>query len=253
MSAVNSSPNRQGRGGDDVCPEPRLKGRYDRLGTVLLTPRPPVERKGQVKIFNMLYTSMKRLTVYQLSLILSVAVLPVSLQAQEVSITEQARVPGRISDGRPAPIKPKVKKPSQDFKINWSQIKYVNGQKFTINEVEPPVIPPKKKPTAADREKSEREFQELMKTLKPSGGTFMIFAEIYNNKTTLLTFNHEGEKYEVWSNLDWNLLCGFANFEGRGRRYGLFLLPSNSSTEGIKGILKKDISLSFLLSQNYPI
>jgi len=194
-------------------------------------------------VFNMLYTSMKRLPVNQLSLILSVAVLPVAIQAQELPITEQARVPGKISDGTPS-IRKNIIKPSQDFKINWSQVKYVNGQKFTINKVEPPVPPVKKQQTAADRAKSEREYQELLKTMKPSGGAFMVFATIYDHNKTLVTFNHEGEEYKVWSNLDWNLLCGFASFEGREKRYSMMLLPSNASTETIKAEKNREIEAS---------
>jgi len=186
---------------------------------------------------------MKRFHTYYLLLTLSVAVLPASLQAQEVSISQQARIPGKISDGRLAPVKPKVQQPLAKYNIRSTQVNIVNGQKFTINEIAPPVIPPKKELTAEEIAKRDREFQELLKTMKQSGGTFMVFAEIYDNKATLLTFNHEGERYKVWSNLDWNLLCGFANFEGRGKQYGLFLLPSNTSIEGIKRDIEKGYKL----------
>jgi len=174
---------------------------------------------------------MKFVTLFSALLLSGVSTF--TSHAEEVIISELARVPGEISDGSPA-IRKAVVKPLPDYKIHWSQIRHVNGQKFTINNIEPPTPPIKKELSSEEIEKRDKEFQELLKTLKPSGGTFMVFAEIFDNKTTLVTFNHEGERFEVWSNLDWNYLCGFANFEGRGKRYGLFLLPSNTSIEGIK-------------------
>ena len=185
---------------------------------------------------------MKPFLFFPLVLFASV-LFPASSTAAELIISKQARVPGKISDGSPPAPKKAVVKPLPDYKIKWSQIRQVNGQKFTINKIEPPELPIKVELTAEEKELRWKDYQELLKTLKPSGGTFMTFAEIYDNTTTLVTFNHEGERYEVWSNLDWNLLAGFSTFEGRGKRYGFFLLPSNTSIEGIKRDIEKGYKL----------
>ena len=235
--------NPNGRGGDGVCPELRLKGRRKPTLCGFITPRPPVERKGQVEV-SLPVKTMKTLLIFPLLLLCNNSFAAESSSSvNEVSISQQARIPGKISDGRLAPVKPKVQQALSKYNIRSTQTNIVNGQKFIINEIEPPVIPPKKELTVEEIAKRDREFQEQLKTMKSFGGTFMVFAEIYNNKTTLLTFNHEGERYKVWSNLDWNLLCGFANFEGRGRRYGLFLLPLNTSIEGIKRDIEKGYKL----------
>ena len=156
----------------------------------------------------------------------------------EIVILEQARVLGEVSDGRQSSRKAVVK-PLPDYKIHWSQIKYVNRQKFIINSIEPPVLPLKVRLTAEEIEKQDKEYQELLKTLKPAGGTFMVFATIYDNQKTLVTFNHEGVNFRCWSNIDWNYLNGFVSFEGRGKRYSMMLLPSNASIERIKEDIAK--------------
>ena len=232
MSAVNSSPNRQGRGGGGVCPELRLKGRYGRLVAVLSTPRPP---SGSLS--NDL-TTMKLVILSSAVLLLNGVSLLSSRAEDEVTILEQARVPDKISDGSPS-IPKAVVKPLPDYKIHWSQIRYVNGQKFTINNIEPPVQPLKARLSVEELEQRDKDYQERLKTLKPSGGTFMVFATIYDNQNTLVTFNHEGERYEVWSNLKWNYLGGFASFEGRGKRYDMMLLPTSASIEGIKAEIEQ--------------
>lgn len=171
---------------------------------------------------------MKLLHISALGLLLAPSVF-----AQEITLSKQARVPGKISDGSPS-IRKAVVKSLPDYKIHWSQIKIVNGQKFTINRIEPPIPPVKTELTAEVKQQQDKEYQELLKTLKPSGGTFMVFATIYDNQKTLVNFNHEGERYRIWSNIDWNLLGGFVSFEGRGKRYDIMLLPTNASIEGIK-------------------
>gem|GEM_PF-899447 len=176
---------------------------------------------------------------HQLILCASLTLAGISFSwGQPALIAEQARVPGEISDGSPS-IQKALVKPLPDYKIHWSQIKYSNGQKFIINRIEPPTQPLKTRLTPKEKKQRDKDYQDQLKTLKPSGGTFMVFASIYDHKTTLITFNHEGENYQCWSNLDWNYLCGFASFEGRGKRYGLFLLPSNASIEGIKEDIEK--------------
>jgi len=181
---------------------------------------------------------MKSVILFSAVLFLNGVFILTSHADDEVIIFQQARVPGGISDGRPSPRKAAVK-PIPDYKIHWSQIKYVNGQKFIINSIEPPVLPLKVQLTTEEIEKQDKEYQELLKTLKPAGGTFMVFATIYDNQKTLVTFNHEGVSFRCWSNIDWNYLNGFVSFEGRGKRYSMMLLPSNASIERIKEDIAK--------------
>ena len=174
----------------------------------------------------------------KLFLLFSAALSSISI-ADEVSFSDQARVPGKISEGRPSVKLPMSQEPLPDYTIHWSQVKYVDGQKFTINRIEPPIIPSKEEITEEEKAQQEKEFQESLKTLKPSGGAFMVFATIYDHKTTLVSFFHEGKKYKVWSNLNWNHLGGFATFEGRGKRYDMMLLPTNASIERLKAEIEQ--------------
>jgi len=142
-----------------------------------------------------------------------------------------ARLLSDISDGSSAPKTPA--KPLPNYDILTSHVSYVNGQKFIVNRIQSPTIQPEREPTAtelADRETREIAQRAITKSMKPSGGMFMIYAIIYDRKASLLDFTHKGKRYLVWSNLSWDELSGFATFEGRGKRYDMMLLPLNEST-----------------------
>lgn len=155
---------------------------------------------------------------------------PVFAQERELSTGLDAKVIGGISDGKPSPpLPPKV---LPKYRINWTQVHQKNGQKIIVNQVQAPV--PAMKPEVermSDEELAQRsrEFEKNLAESKPSGGVFMVFATIYDRHTTHLSWWHDGEKFEAYSNVDWNYLGGFASFEGRGKRYSMLLLSSNAS------------------------
>jgi len=147
----------------------------------------------------------------------------------------EAKVIGRISDGQPSKLS--VQEPLPVYKIHWSQVHHKNGQKIIVNRVEAPaqakklsVIPL----TEEDIAKRDEAFAKMLAESKPLGGFFTVSAIIYDHRVTKVRWWHKGVSFSGWSNLDWNHLCGFASFEGRGKQYSMILLPSNTSIKNLQ-------------------
>ena len=173
----------------------------------------------------------------------------VSAQRQATSTTSQeptpmpAKVIGRVSDGRVYPTKLRTsnKNPNMQhaFKIRWSKVQYKNGQKFIINRVEPPA--PSKKPVLVKNPACKATDEAALlaawkQAAEKDGGSFMVFATIYDHRYTRVRWNSQGEEFQAWSNIDFNHLNGFASFEGRGKNYTMMLLTSNASLADLKQV-----------------
>lgn len=134
---------------------------------------------------------------------------------------ETARIIGEVSDGRQIIKQPsKVIKP--DFTVNWSKISYEQGRKVTISQVAPPIQQLASAPAKVT----------MLESTLPQvnhGGTFMVFAKVYNNRFSKIEWNHDGEKFEAWSNINFTHLEGFTSFEGRGKNYTFMLLCGPTS------------------------
>lgn len=152
-----------------------------------------------------------------------------------VKATEPAKIISGISDGRITPPSPSRVLP--EYKIQKTKSYHANGQKFIINRVVAPVLPPKPvkpQPTAEELELAAKQMEKIMADYKPSGGFFSVGVTIYDHKTSQLRFRYDGESYEVFSNVDWNQFGGFMRFEGRGKQFTMMVFSGNTSTESLK-------------------
>ena len=145
------------------------------------------------------------------------------------------KVVGGIQDGKARPPSPPKKLP--DFTIRWSQVHRKKGQKFVINRiqvppklVEQPVTPLKQQQI----EQRAREIEQWIEDIKESGGFFTVSATIYDNKTSYVRWSVDGKWYACYSNVNWQQLSGFTEFEGRGKRFNIILLTANASTKDMK-------------------
>lgn len=154
-----------------------------------------------------------------------------------------ARVIGDISEGA-LQVFDEKKLPAQ-HKIKWSQVHDHGDHQVTLNYVEQPSmekVSQKKITTESlikDEAEKHSENPSASTSTLPYGGAFMVYATVYDENVTHVTWQHEGEPYEVWSNINWAYLEGFSQFEARGQHFGLFLLVSHaSSKESLKDLRK---------------
>ena len=213
-----------------------LKGRYGRLGTVLSTPRPPIWIFfGEVVLSHQ--SAMPYFPSISSLLVLSFSCGLLSAQSVEIDAAPvlSARIIGGVSDGRPVPRVMKTP-PLPRYKIRWSKASYdIHGRKTTINRVAPPVdaIPASATSAPALRAaatiSNSKSAVEHQSSAVKYGGTFMVYATIDDHRTTRVRWQYDGEKYEAYSNIDFNHLNGFHSFEGRGKRYTMMLLTGNAS------------------------
>lgn len=54
-------------------------------------------------------------------------------------------------------------------------------------------------------------------------GFCVLSATFYEGKATFLRWSYKGEAFEAWSNVNFNYLGGFNEFEGRGRKFSLIM------------------------------
>ena len=153
--------------------------------------------------------------------------------------TNDARLIGEVSDGRPVP--PASKKPMPKYEIEQTQTHHKNGQKFVINRVKKPAqqVTPSQAPVAR-----RSITPQTKRESKPQGGFFMVSATVYDHRVTLLRWSHDGEEFSAWSNVDWNHLGGVVSFEGRGKEYAMTLLSSNVSLRKLKQQRRKGEKVS---------
>ncbi len=149
------------------------------------------------------------------------------------------KIIGGVSDGKPSPsFLPKV---LPQFTINWSMVHQKKDHKVIINKVQAPVDTaqnPAKPLNAEETDRSRGQLGKWISDVKESGGFFTVSATIYDHKTTHVRWWYEGKEYAVYSNVDWNHLGGFHEFEGRGKRYNMFLLSGNVDTEQLQKEIK---------------
>ena len=151
--------------------------------------------------------------------------------AQDAGVPMPARVIGDISTNNPSPVVHQRAQP--DFKINRQMVHQKNGYKFVINKVQKPLLQSDHSADAVSQEEMKRRSDELVKWIKSvreSGGFFAVSATIYDHKTTYVRWQNGKKVFAAWSNVNWNHLGGFENFEGRGKLYNMSLFSSNVST-----------------------
>lgn len=153
----------------------------------------------------------------------------------ENSSLPHSRIIGKVSDGSPSHT-PALKKKPSPYQIHWSKRTVQNGRQIILNRVATPAPLPVAQETHRPLTSNEiRARQEHLRKWELDqrtklGGSFAVFATIYDHRTTLLHWTHQGENFTAWSNVDWNHLGGFPTFQARAKRYSMLLLTSNYST-----------------------
>ena len=161
-----------------------------------------------------------------------------------------ARVIGGISEGKAVPPAPPKVLP--EYEVRKRQIVRKGGQKITINRVVPPAVKPPEKPQPKDPIQPQSTL--------PHGGTFMVYATIYDDNMTYVRWNHDGRMHGAWSNTNFKLLEGFISFEGRGRQFTFMMLNGVSSMEQLRAAkadgkrqdLPEIVDFTELKKRNFP-
>lgn len=172
---------------------------------------------------------MKPASVFVLAMSISLAV---HAQDQPVQTT---RVIGEVADGSPSPPAPPKVLP--EFTINWSTVHQKKDHRVVINKVQAPAPVVIRTSEPLSEEEIARRAAELERSIsaaRESGGIFTVSATIYDHKTTYVRWWNDKNEYACFSNVDWNHLGGFHEFEGRGKRYNMFLFTGNLTMEQLR-------------------
>ncbi len=155
------------------------------------------------------------------ALLLVTLALPLSSFAQDNRVT----IIGTLFDGTPPPAAPKPEAPA-DFEIRETVQRTVADRKITLHRVKNPGLPnptrlPEAKSVLTPADASPYAFANPVVSTEQEQemdyGMLMLSATVVDHRATLLAWNHEGRDYRAWSNLDFNDLSGFFEFQ-KGRR-----------------------------------
>lgn len=151
------------------------------------------------------------------------------LPAEEVALTEDATIPGEISDGKASPPAPPPESP--DFKVKSTVVRELDVVEpppmsglppitgtitETVHLVEDPKLPdPPPPPTPPLVSGTQIDLGE--RSEQPC--SISLSATVYNHSRTLLrcrTSENPEKEITAWSNLDFNCFSGFSNFTVTG-------------------------------------
>jgi len=152
-----------------------------------------------------------------------------------------AKVIGGVSDASPSPAEPAKVLP--EYKVHWSTVRQKRDHKVIINKVEAPAVAVRQSVKELSQEEIESQNERVLKwisEIKESGGFFTVSATIYDHKATYVEWWNGDEKFAAWSNVDWNHLGGFHEFEGRGKRFSFMLFSGNTSMASLKRDMASD-------------
>jgi len=153
------------------------------------------------------------------------------LHAQEDS---GAKLVGSVSDGTPAEPAPPKDLPA--FTVRSTIVRQLEDRKIIMQRVNDPQLPdPPPPPPSATKEELEAlraspEWQERIANYKPTK-LILLSATVVDGKATFVRWYHEGEEFQAWSNVDFNHLSGFAEFESDNTRYGFIMAVGDISTD----------------------
>jgi hypothetical protein len=168
---------------------------------------------------------MKTLTVLTLSL---VCCFPV--QAQDES---GARLVSPVADGTPAEPAPPKELPA--FSVRSTTVRQLEDRKIIMQRVSDPGLPdPPPPPPPATKEELEAlraspEWQKRIADHK-EGKLILLSASVVDGKATFVRWYHDGEEFQAWSNVNFNHLSGFAEFESDRKRYHFIMAVGDIST-----------------------
>ena len=152
------------------------------------------------------------------------------LQAQDENGT---RLVSPVADGTPAEPAPPKELPA--FTVQSTTVRQLADRKIIMQRVSDPGLPaPPPPPPAATKEELEAlraspEWQERIANYKPTK-LILLSATVVDGKMTFVRWYHEGEEFQAWSNINFNHLSGFAEFESDKARYGFIMAVGDISS-----------------------
>jgi len=156
----------------------------------------------------------------------AILALGIGLLLASPAAAQEARIVGSLADGTPSPRAPPKDLP--EFTVEKTDEHRLAERRVIMHRVADPGLPdPPPPPPPASREEIEAmrnspEVQALIANYKPPH-TIFLSATVVDRKATFLRWWHEGEEFQAWSNVDFDHLGGFAEFETRDRSYMLLM------------------------------
>lgn len=153
------------------------------------------------------------------------------LQAQD---DNAAKLVGPVSDGTPAEPAPPKELPA--FTVRSTIVRQLEDRKIIMQRVADPQLPdPPPPPAPATKEELEAlraspEWQERIDNHKESK-LILLSATVVDGRATFVRWYHEGEEYQAWSNVNFNHLSGFAEFESDRTRYAFIMAVGDIITD----------------------
>ncbi len=163
------------------------------------------------------------------------------IQGQEALDLWEAKVVGELSDGSSLMLKEDEasSEPNNRFRIRNTvnhrkdegegnvQFNVIEKPELSLPEEGPPKTRDLSPEESAQLAQSIAEQRDMARHVFP--GICFITATIYDQEVTYLNWMCGGEQYEGWSNVNFNHLTGFTQFQGRGSLYNLVLVVQNST------------------------
>ncbi len=143
---------------------------------------------------------------------------------------DRATIVGGIADGTPHPPAPKPEFP--EVEVRETLVHELPDRKLTINRVTDPGLPsprpavPERKEWTPEQVEAFRNQPHVREWIEKAGRTTHLFisATVVDGRATFLRWWHQGKEYQAWSNADWMILTGFADWEKGNRRYSSLLM-----------------------------
>lgn len=173
-----------------------------------------------------------------------------SVEGQDADATtseQPLRVIGQVADGSPGlPNVPKVLPAAEILSTKVVQDK---GRKITMRKIVPPMLPAPPQPrmlseeelAAIERFRNSEQFRRSQEAEQVSEFCF-VSATVYDGQATQVMWWHKNEPFVAWSNLDWNVMGGFHQFEGKGQRFS-FIMGAGATSSRARQLREPDFRL----------
>ena len=167
---------------------------------------------------------MKMLTALTLSLVCGFP-----LHAQDES---GAKLVSPVADG--TPVLPAPSKELPAFTVRSTTVRQLEDRKIIMQRVSDPGLPDPPPPPPATKEELEAlraspEWHQRIADHKESK-SILLSASVVDGKATFVRWYHDGEEFQAWSNVNFNHLSGFAEFESNRTRYSFIMAVGDIST-----------------------
>jgi len=145
-----------------------------------------------------------------------------------------AKLVSRVADGTPAEPAPPKELPA--FTVRSTTVRQLEDRKIIMQRVSDPGLPdPPPPPPPATKEELEAlraspVWQERIADQKESE-LILLSASVVDGKASFVRWYHDGEEFQAWSNVNFNHLSGFAEFESDRTRYSFIMAVGDISTD----------------------